>query len=256
MSTLRVAGAALSRDVFVTGREVGSFLAQTLIQPFFLLFVFGKVLGELGYVRPGYESVLLPGLVALNGFLIALQNTALPLVVDFSYTKEIEDRLLAPLPVPALALEKIVFGALRGLVAALFMIPVGLVVLGGIDWDLAGLPAAALVLVVGSVAGASVGMTLGTSVSPRRINILFATVIVPVTFTGAIQFPWLELAPLRWFQVVCALNPLTYVSEGMRSVLVPSVPHLSWSLCVALLVLSIAVFASLGVRGFLRRALD
>ncbi len=164
MSTLRVAGAALSRDVFVTGREVGSFLAQTLIQPFFLLFVFGKVLGELGYVRPGYESVLLPGLVALNGFLIALQNTALPLVVDFSYTKEIEDPLLAPLPVPALALEKIVFGALRGLVAALFMIPVGLVVLGGIDWDLAGLPAAALVLVVGSVAGASVGMTLGTSV--------------------------------------------------------------------------------------------
>ena len=57
--------AILRRDLFVTGREFPVFLAQVILQPLFLLFVFGKVLTELGYARPGYEQVLFPGLVAL-----------------------------------------------------------------------------------------------------------------------------------------------------------------------------------------------
>ena len=56
--------AILRRDLFVTGREFPIFLAQVILQPLFLLFVFGKVLTELGYARPGYQEVLFPGLVA------------------------------------------------------------------------------------------------------------------------------------------------------------------------------------------------
>src|SRR5262249_55826782 len=89
----------LWRDIFVTGRELGPFLGQVIVEPFFMLFVFGKVLGEIGFTQPGFQQVLLPGVVALNSFLVALQNTALPLAIDFSWTKEIEDRLLAPIPV-------------------------------------------------------------------------------------------------------------------------------------------------------------
>ena len=40
--------AILRRDLFVTGREFPIFLAQVILQPLFLLFVFGKVLTELG----------------------------------------------------------------------------------------------------------------------------------------------------------------------------------------------------------------
>ena len=47
----RVFLAVLWRDIFVTGRELGVFLAQVVLQPLFLLFVFGKVLTELGYAR-------------------------------------------------------------------------------------------------------------------------------------------------------------------------------------------------------------
>ena len=79
--------------------EFGSFLAQALLQPIFLLFVFGRVLPEIGAARVGYGTHLLPGVMALTLVLTALQNTALPLVIEFSFTKEIEDRLLAPLPV-------------------------------------------------------------------------------------------------------------------------------------------------------------
>jgi ABC-2 type transport system permease protein len=44
---------------------------------------------------------------------------ALPLVNEFGRTREIEDRIMAPLPVAGVALEKIVFGAIQSIVAAL-----------------------------------------------------------------------------------------------------------------------------------------
>ena len=248
--------ALLWRDVFVTGRELPSFLAQVVLQPLFLLFVFGKVLGQLGYTQGGYAQVLLPGIIAFTAFLTALQTTALPLVIDFSFTKEIEDRLLAPLPTTLVAVEKMVFSTGRALIAAVLMFPLGLVVLGSVSITWAGVPAVALFLVLGSLVGAAGGLTLGTSVTASKINIVFALVLTPLLFTGCTQFPWRGLTGLRWFQVVCAFNPLTYVSEGVRGTMVPDVPHIpAWGCALALLGFG-ALLTATGVRGFRRRALD
>ncbi|GAA0509233.1 transport permease protein [Saccharopolyspora subtropica] len=256
MSPVRAFTAVLGRDVFVTGRELPSFLAQVLVQPVALLFIFGKVLSELGYAQPGYAQILLPGMIALNAFLVSLQNTSFPLVLDFSYSREIEDRLLAPLPISWVAVEKMLFGALRGLLAAVLMVPIGMVMLGEIDWHLGGLAFALLCMLLGSLAGAAVGLTVGAAVPPRRINIMFAVILAPLMFTGATQFPWAQLEHLRWFQVLCAINPLTYVSEGMRGALLPDVPHMPPWICVLALLASCVVFGALGIRFFLRRALD
>jgi ABC-2 type transport system permease protein len=45
--------AILGRDLYVTGKELPSFLAQVVLQPFFFVFVFGKVLGNLGFTQGG-----------------------------------------------------------------------------------------------------------------------------------------------------------------------------------------------------------
>ncbi|MGI8309435.1 ABC transporter permease [Saccharopolyspora sp. ASAGF58] len=256
MSPVRAFTAVLSRDVFVTGRELPSFLAQVLVQPVALLFIFGKVLSELGYAQPGYAQILLPGMIALNAFLVSLQNTSFPLVLDFSFSREIEDRLLAPLPISWVAVEKMLFGALRGLLAAVLMVPIGMVMLGDINWNLGGLAFALLCMVLGSLSGAAVGLTVGAAVPPRRINIMFAVILAPLMFTGATQFPWAQLEHLRWFQVLCAINPLTYVSEGMRGALLPEVPHMPAWICVLALLIATVLFGALGIKFFLRRALD
>jgi ABC-2 type transport system permease protein len=253
---LRVFGAILWRDIFVTGRELPAFLAQVVVQPFFLLFVFGRILADLGYTRPGYAQLLLPGVVALTAVLTALQSTALPLVIEFSFTKEIEDRLLAPLPTWLVAIEKMVFAAMRALIAAVLMFPIGVLVLGSVPFRLAGLPLLVPVLVLGSLAGAAMGLTLGTLVDPRRINIVFALVLTPLLFTGASQYPWPSLDRLPWFQVVTLFNPLTYASEGMRAALIPQVPHLAPWISLSALVASVGLFTAVGIRGFLRRAID
>jgi ABC-2 type transport system permease protein len=246
----------LGRDLFVTGRELPTFLLQVILQPFFLVFVFGKVLTELGFARAGYAELLLPGIIALTVVMTALQGTALPLVIDFSFTKEIEDRLLAPLPVGLVAFEKILFGTLRALLAGAVMFPIGRLVLGtlplhgGRTWMLVGF------LLLGAIMGSGLGLTLGTAVQAKNISIVFAVVLTPLLFTGCSQYPWPSLSRLRWFQDLTLLNPLTYMSEGVRASMVPQVPHMRPWISVVMLLVATAALTVTGVRGFLRRAID
>jgi ABC-2 type transport system permease protein len=249
--------ALCGRDAWVTVRhDPIAFLAQALLQPVFFLFVFGRVLPSIGAARGAYGTQLLPGVLALTLVLTSLQNTALPLVIEFSFTKEIEDRLLAPLPVWAVAVQKLVIAAVRGLIAALLILPLGELILpGGIDLGQASWLGFAGVLLAGSIAGAAVGLVLGTAVPANRINIVFAVVLTPLIFTGATFYPWAGLDRLRWFQVVTLFNPLTYVSEGMRGALT-AVAHLGTGWIALGLAGSVLLFGALGVLGFERRAVD
>jgi ABC-2 type transport system permease protein len=248
--------AILWRDLFVTGRELPTFLAQVILQPLFMVFVFGKVLTQLGFARPGFAELLLPGIIALTVTLTALQGTALPLVIDFSFTKEIEDRLLAPLPTSFVALEKVLFGVLRALIAGAIMFPIGRLVLGTLPFHADRLWILIPFMLLGAVMGAGLGLTLGTLVQPNQINIVFALVLTPLLFTGASQYPWPSLSSLRWFQVVTLFNPLTYMSEGMRAAMVPLVPHMRPWIAVTVLTFSAIALVATGVIGFMRRAID
>jgi ABC-2 type transport system permease protein len=64
------------------------------------------------------------------------------------------------------------------------------------------------------------------------------------------------LDQLRWFQIVTAFNPMTYVSEALRGAMVPAVPHIRPWVCIVVLVFSVIVLISVGLRGFYRRAID
>jgi ABC-2 type transport system permease protein len=248
--------AVLWRDIFVTGRELPIFIAQVVLQPLFLLLIFGKILAELGYTRNGYAQLLFPGVVGLTIVLTALQSTALPLVIDFSFTKEIEDRLLAPMPVALVAIEKVIFAAMRAMIAGLVMFPIGYVILGRLPVHASGVPLMIAVMVLGALVGAAMGLTMGTLVPPNRIQVWFALILTPLLFTGASQYPWPSLSGLPWFQVITLFNPLTYVSEGLRASMVPNVPHIQPWICILALLVSLGLFMAIGIKGFLRRALS
>ena len=247
--------AVLWRDVFATTRQLPTFLAQMVVQPLLLFFVFGRVLGDAGYTQGDFGATLLPGVVALNAVLIALQTTAMPLIMDFSWSGELEDRLLAPLPGPLVALAKMVYGAACGLLSGLVMAPLGFLVLGG-AWPLAAWPGVLLVLVLGAATGAGIGMALGTIVSPDRIGVTFALVLAPLTFTGSVQYSWGSLGKLPWFQVVSAANPLTYVCEGIRAVTLAGTWSIPLPVDVLVLVAVVVVCGAIGLKGFMARAVS
>lgn len=247
--------AVLRRDLYVTVRELPAFLAQVVLQPLFLLFVFGRILTSLGYARAAYAQLLFPGIMALTLVITGVQAIAFPLVAEFGWTREIEDRLLAPMSTSLVAVEKVVFASLRAITAATVMIPIGMLVLGSIPWRWEAAPLLFAVIVLGALVGAGIGLVIGTHVPPTKIQIVFALVFTPLLFTGSSQYPWPSLSTLRWFQVVTAFNPMTYASEGLRAALVPQVPHIQPWVSLTALVAAVTVLMSIGLRGFRRRAI-
>jgi ABC-2 type transport system permease protein len=184
-----------------------------------------------------------------------IQAVALPMVQEFGFTKEIEDRVLAPLPVEWVAIEKIVSGALQCLIAAIMVLPIAYFVPATpvnltVNW---------LVLLtfvpLACVASASLGLMFGTLFDPRTVPLLFGIIVVPLTFLGCIYFPWQSLEAIRWLQIAVLVNPLVYMSEGFRAALTP-VPHMSLIVVYPVLVAFTAVFTWRGLRDFKKRVLS
>jgi len=251
--------AILRRDIVVTGREFIAFLLQVLLQPLFFLFIFGRVLPSIGFTQPGFAAILLPGIVGLTVVLTALQGVTLPLVLDLGFAREIDDRLLAPLPVELVGVEKVLFAAMRGLVAGVIIFPLAYWILGSgyqVRTDAIGTLIGIMVLT--SFAGACLGMTIGTLVKPEQIGLMFSLIFTPLIFTGSTYYPWGTLGNIKWFQVITLFNPLTYASEGLRAAMVPgfqghTLPTLAMGWVLLGLSVTIVVFFILGIRTFRRR---
>ncbi len=251
--------AILQRDIKVTQREFIPFLLQALMQPLFFLFIFGKVLPGIGLAAGDFASLMLPGIVALTGMIAAMQGVTLPLVLDLGYAREIDDRLLSPLPVWWVALEKVLFGALRGVIASSVIFPLGWIILGS-GFAVRGdrLPALiGMVLLTGCV-GSTIGLLMGTVIKPDQISLMFTLIFTPLLFTGCTYYPWGALHNIRWFQIATLLNPLTYAAEGLRYSMVPPIgghnfPTLGFGVTLTLLSVSVVVMFVLGTRTFLRR---
>lgn len=251
--------AILQRDIKVTGREFIPFLLQALMQPLFFLFIFGKVLPGIGLAVGNFAALMLPGIVALTGMIAAMQGVTLPLVLDLGYAREIDDRLLSPLPVWWVALEKVIFGAMRGVIASSVIFPLGWVILGhGFAVREDRIPLLiGMVLLTGCV-GSTIGLLMGTVIKPDQISLMFTLIFTPLLFTGCTYYPWGALQNIRWFQILTLLNPLTYASEGLRYSMVPPMGGhdfptmgIGWSLL--LLGISVVAMFALGTRTFLKR---
>jgi len=214
--------AILRRDLLVTWREGIDFLIQSLLQSALFLFIFGKLLPLISLEPASFVALLLPGIVALTVVFSSSQSVTLPLVLDLGYAREIDDRLLAPLPISLVCVEKVVFAAVRGLIAGAVIFPFAYLILGNqyqVRTDSIGLIIGVMLLT--SFVGASMGILIGTLVKPDKVGLMFTLIFVPLTFTGATYFPWGALSSLRWFQTITLFNPLTYASEGLRYAMTP-----------------------------------
>ena len=256
VSAARVFGALLRRDVRVAAREMPAFLVRTSLQPIMLVVVFGYLLPRMGFMGRGYTSTLLPGILALSLAMSSIQAVVMPMVMDFAATKEIEDRLLAPVSTALVAIEKVVSGMLQGLVSALFVLPLARLIMGpipGLTLSHGGEVFA--VALLGAAAFSAMGLLLGTAVQPQHIGLMFSMIVAPMIFFGCTYYPWRGLDAVPVVKYLVLVNPLVYVSEGMRASLTPSVPHMPLAAVLAMLVVLTAGFGGVGLRTFHRRAI-
>ena len=252
--------ALLWRDLTVLGKDKWMFIGRTIMQPLLLIFVFTYVfpkIGEgIGSQPSAFATLLVGGTIASAMIFQGVQAVALPLVQDFGYTREIEDRVLAPMPVWAVAAEKVAGGAVQALLASLVVFPLALFIPANnvhlsVHWFYL-----VTLLPLASVMSASFGLTIGTRVEPRQVPLIFSLLVIPMTFLGAVYYPWRTLTPLPWLKVGVLVNPLIYMSEGMRVALTNGVPHMPIIAIYLTLIGFTALFLKLGIDGFKQRVLS
>jgi len=245
----------LWRDARVARRNFVPLLLQTFLQPMLFVFIFGRVMVSSGYMPTSYKSLLLPGIMAISMIFTGVWAVAMPLIAEFQFTHEIEDRLLAPIENDWIAIEKVLFGATQAVVAGLGVIPAAWVLLRpGLELNLPSPLTFAVVTLLVALLSASGGLALGCTVGQNQIGLMFSMVLTPMIFFGCTYYPWSALANFPILQKAVLINPLVYASEGLRGTLVPQFPHLSVIAVLLALLVFDSLLLALGLRQFRRKA--
>ena len=254
------------RDLHVLRREKFPFLIRVIMNPLLFLFVFTYIMPHISggaamnptaaMAGANFSTVLLPGLMAVAIMFSGIAAVALPLAQEFGITREIDDRVMCPLPVAWVAIEKIVFSAVQSMAAAAIVFPLAYyvpatpVIAHVNSW-----PFLILVLALASLTAGALGLVIGTSVKPQQIGLIFGTVVMPITFLGCVYYPWAMLGKMPILQHAVLINPIVYMSEGLRAALTPALPHMGSGIIVAMLWFFLVLLTWLGVKGFLRRVI-
>jgi ABC-2 type transport system permease protein len=249
--------ALLTRDAHVARRNLVPLILQTFLQPLLFVFIFGRVMVGSGYLPGAYKSLLLPGIMAISMVFTGVWAVAMPLISEFQFTREIEDRLLAPIDICWVAVEKVVAGLIQALVAGLTVIPLAWIILRpGLELHVTN--PLLFVFMTALVAGFSScgGLALGCSVNQQHIGLMFSMVMTPMIFFGCTYYPWSALNKFPIVQKIVLINPLVYASEGLRATLVPQFPHLSLPFILVALTAFDVLLLVVGLRQFHKKAVS
>jgi ABC-2 type transport system permease protein len=269
-------GAMMAREFRVLRRNALATFTRAVMQPLLFVFVFAYVFPKIGggfnlggaaaagagaAAQSGvnFATILVPGLMASMLLMQGIMAVTFPLVMEFSWQRTIEDRALAPVPIRVLAIQKIAAGAVQSFIGAVIVFPIVLLVHASgqaphvdvTNWALF-----ALILVFSSLLTSALGLLLGTIMDPRKMQMLFAVILLPATMLGCVYYPWSALHHIEWLQILVLINPMVYMSEGLRAVLTPELGHMPlWAVLLAL-VGGTVVFGYLGTRTFTKRVLN
>jgi ABC-2 type transport system permease protein len=252
---VKTLAAMMQRDLLVLRRSLAALVVRVTVQPVLFLFVFGYVFPRIGFTVGGeahgeeFNGYIVTGTIGVTAVLQGIPAVGMPLITDLAFTREIEDRAMAPAPIWLLPLQKTLAGAVECVLAALVVVPLALTLPAGavpisIHW-----PLFALTLVVGAILGACLGLAIGTNFSAERLPWIYTLIAIPMTFLGAAWYPWSRLDAIPWLQTLLLLNPLVYVNESMRAALLQGGIHMSVAVALALALTAAGLLFIAGARG-------
>jgi ABC-2 type transport system permease protein len=225
------------RDLTVLDSNLQRFIPSAVMQPLLLVFVFTYLFPKIGMTVGGgaggqrFSTTLLPGVLAQSILFVGIFSVGMNLILELD-ADELEDRVLAPAPIATVAAAKIIAGGLQAFVAALIVFPVAAFLPSTGIYLFADWPVLISVLPLACITAASLGLF------------------------GAVFYTWDSLVPVPVLHYGVLVNPLVYMSEGLRAATVAGIPHMSLPAVYAALAGFTTLFTVVGVRGFRRRVLD
>jgi ABC-2 type transport system permease protein len=188
-------------------------LATSIVNPVLYLVAFGYGLGR-GITFEGYSylAFVIPGIIALTAMTGSYNGAGLKLHVDRLFYKCFDEYLLSPISLFSLAVGKTLIGVVRGLIASVALLVVGVI----LSPTLMISPLFVLVLVSSCFVFAFLGVLVGLLAQSHQDMGTFGTlVILPMTFLSGTFFSISQLPDAA--KAVLYLLPLTHSSQTLRA---------------------------------------
>jgi ABC-2 type transport system permease protein len=190
------------------------------VQPILWLLVFGQVLAQTHAIPTGslsYMDFLAPGVLCQSALFSAIFfGIAAIWERDLGVIHKL---LVSPASRVALVFGKGLAGGLRALVQAVIVYAVALLIGIHLRLDPPALAGVAVIVVLGSTLFATFSLIIACLVRSReRFMGIGQLMTMPLFFASSAIYPVALMPP--WLQTVAAVNPLTYMVDAIRALMV------------------------------------
>lgn len=257
ISNKKVLFTMIKRDLVIQMRDFTEFIFRVAMLPFILILTYGYVLPKIGILDANFPNQMFPGMVGMSLLVTGIHGTAVPLSMDFNNSREIEDRLQSPVSINLPAYAKMIVGILEAIIGGLLVLPISLIFMkSGLNLNIStsDIPVLVGVILLSAITSATLGLLVGTIVKPQQIAAMFPGFLMPVIFTGAIFFSWESLSAIPVLKYIVLLNPLVYINEALRSIMVDNIVSMPFALSITGIVIFTIVMGYFGMKRFKKMA--
>jgi len=201
-------------------------LITRAVQPILWLGVFGVALGNAHAIPTGgvpYLEFLTPGILAQSVIFVAIfYGLSIIWERDMGSLQKV---LVTPTPRLALVWGKMLSAGVRGLSQALIVFLFALVLKISLRMSIVSILGVVLFIVLGAGFFSALSMIIASIVKTReRFMGVGQVITLPLFFASNAIYP-IEVMP-HWLQIVARVNPLSYMVDGLRSLLVSGNSHI------------------------------
>jgi len=191
-----------------------------LVQPALWLLVFGTVLNQLKAIPTGsfsYLQFMTPGVLAQSVMFVAIFYG---ITVVWERDLGLLNKLLStPAPRSAIVLGKALSAGVRGIFQAIAVLVLALIIQVHLSLNPLNILAVFVIIIMFGMTFASMSMALAPIFHTReRMMGIGQAITMPLFFASNAIYP-VSLMP-AWLRYITVINPLSYVVDAMRSLLV------------------------------------
>lgn len=195
-------------------------LVSRAVQPMLWLVIFGQVLSRVRGIdtgKAGYLGFMTPGILAQSVLFSAIfYGIAVIWERDLGIVHKL---LVTPASRVSLVLGKAISANFRGAVQTVVIYGIAFALQVPIRWQLLSILGVLLFVALGSAIFAMFSLSMACIVKTReRFMGIGQVLTMPLFFASNAIYP-LDIMP-RWLRVVATLNPLTYIVDGLRGLMV------------------------------------
>jgi ABC-2 type transport system permease protein len=199
-------------------------LLTRAVQPALWLLIFGEVLAQIKAIPTGnlsYIDFMTPGILAQSVLFISIfYGIAIIWERDLGIVHKF---LATPTPRSALVLGKALSAGERGLAQAAIVYALALALGVHLSWNITSLLLVVLVVVLGSALFSTFSLIIACLVKTReRFMGIGQILTMPLFFASSAIYP-ISIMP-RWLQVISQINPLTYMVDALRALMLSNGP--------------------------------